>query len=74
MFWIVLVLLAAMVALIYFVIWLALMAFALSVVCATALLGGVFHGIERHHRNRKNPWRLGGPRSASVVARRELRP
>ena len=73
MFWIVLFLLAVMVAVLYFVFWLALMAFVLITACAMVLLGGIFQGVDRRRRNRRNPWRLGGPRSASVVARRELR-
>jgi membrane protein implicated in regulation of membrane protease activity len=74
MFWIVLFLLGAMVAVLYFVFWLALMAFAVVAACAIVLLGAIFRGIDRQRRDRRNPWRLGGPRSASVVGRRELRP
>jgi hypothetical protein len=78
MFWIILFLVGIGLALIVFVIWLAVVTFvALATVACVVAYGIVLaaRGAVRRERSkrleRRNPWRLGGSRSASVVFRRE---
>jgi hypothetical protein len=74
MFWIILFLLGVMVAVVYAVVWLALMVFlglaSLVLVFVHALALGV-RDQRRKKLDRDNPWRKGGPRSAAVSFRRE---
>jgi amino acid transporter len=79
MFWIVLFLVGIGLALIAFVIWLAMMIFVALATLASVVAYGIVlaaRGAVRQERakrlDRRNPWRRGGSRSASVAFRREL--
>jgi hypothetical protein len=71
MLWLLFILLYATLAIVWFMIRAFLILFALTLAALALLVGrSVAHANRRAELNR-NPWRAGGPRSASQVAYRE---